>query len=633
MMPIMRIFEENNIEFQIARNLLFDIIPFFDGEGLDFSNSTYFPPKKETSLTTGYYKWHIYPNRYMTNEVRGFFQHLVVDKQLSASYIKDYLCTWDKTFSSFVTEKYPNMYSIVDYDYQKLYTEYVCWLSKNGYQTTFNRQLAQVNKDMEWIVFNTKSQHLASFSQYYRYVESVIYPDTREERTKDVWDVRNLGVPFHTLPSRPRYTINYTSILQPWLKQQIKDFNFYRVQNREMSTVLDDMKAFNLFSKFLSEHHSEIYSLIDITRDTVEDYIAYVRKKGFVASTFNRRLSAIRTFLTLGNMMDMNGFPVKPLFLDTDYAKVVHKMPVPFSDDELRQLNDHIADLPIVYGRIFFVLENCGMRLSDLCCSKILVNGQDCLKNYGKDKYVFTYAMPKVHRNNSIPVTALVAEVIRSAIEDSKNAFGDDCVYIFAKSKYSPIGEEDFVMNMNRLSKRNNIIADDGKILRVKGHTFRRTKASEYANMGVSMDVIRTMLGQKKIGVLKHYITIHSATMIDALKPITDADDALIRNIGHVSESILNEAEEKSMQPLSNGYCAKNAASGLCDHAYACYSCRMYHPSRKFLPQYERQLREARNNIQIAELNGYERLLQINQDLEEQLIKIIDAVGGDSNGR
>ena len=45
--------------------------------------------------------------------------------------------------------------------------------------------------------------------------------------------------------------------------------------------------------------------------------------------------------------------------------------------------------------------------------------------------------------------------------------------------------------------------------------------------------------------------------MIDALKPITDADDALIRNIGHVSESILNEAEEKSMQPLSNGYCAK----------------------------------------------------------------------------
>lgn len=92
---------------------------------------------------------YIYPNRYMTNEVRGFFQHLVVDKQLSASYIKDYLCTWDKTFSSFVTEKYPNMYSIVDYDYQKLYTEYVCWLSKNGYQTTFNRQLAQVNKDME----------------------------------------------------------------------------------------------------------------------------------------------------------------------------------------------------------------------------------------------------------------------------------------------------------------------------------------------------------------------------------------------------------------------------------------------------------------------------------------------------
>ena len=32
-MPIMRIFEENNIEFQIARNLLFDIIPFLMEKG------------------------------------------------------------------------------------------------------------------------------------------------------------------------------------------------------------------------------------------------------------------------------------------------------------------------------------------------------------------------------------------------------------------------------------------------------------------------------------------------------------------------------------------------------------------------------------------------------------------------
>ncbi len=624
-----------NVTAETAKNiavdnieLRFQLLSAFAGKRLAFGNTELFPPKTETSLTTGESTWATLPNQFIDNEVRGFIQHLVVDKSLSAGYIKGFFNSWDKTFAGFVNDKHPEMISIVYYDYQKLLTEYIIWLSDNNYQTYAKRQLSQLTKDMDWLVFNTKSMHLYAFTMFYRYIEAVAYPDTRDERTKDIWDVRNLGIPFNTLASRPRYTVNYSAISQNWLKQQCKDFNFYRIQNREMSTVLDDMKAFNLFSAFLRDKHPEIKSLTELNRAIAEEYIAYIRAKGFVASTFNRRISAIKTFLTLGNLMDMDNFPVKPIFLNSDFAKVVHKLPVPFSDNELKQLNDHISDMPVIYGRVFFVLENCGMRMSDLCCSTITVNGQDCLKEYGEDKYVFTYAMPKVHRSNSIPVTALVAEVIRSAIEDSKEKYGDDCVYIFAKSKDMPIGEEDFVMNMNKVSKRNDIIGDDGKILRIKGHTFRRTKATEYANMGISMEVIRMMLGQRKIGVLKHYITIHSTTMIDALRVITEADEVLIQNIGHEPDQILKENEEEGLLPLSNGYCSKNIASGLCDHAYACYSCRMYRPSAKYLPLYYGQLKEARNNIQVAELNGYDRLLQINQDLEKQLIKIITAVGG-----
>lgn len=51
---------------------------------------------------------------------------------------------------------------------------------------------------------------------------------------------------------------------------------------------------------------------------------------------------------------------------------------------------------------------------------------------------------------------------------------------------------------MNQMSAKNNLTKDDGSPLRIKGHTFRGTVATQYANLGISMDVIRMMLGQQK---------------------------------------------------------------------------------------------------------------------------------------
>ena len=619
---------KGNVLTKKDKDFVFELDDFFMRARLDFTNETYFQNK----ALVGNRKYIVMPvcqNPFMDNEIRGYIQHMVMDKHHAPSYITDYVNAFFKVWARFCNEKHPELDSIADVDYENLYNEYYKWLEDNGRQTIVKRQLPQVTQEMEWLQFDCKSVSLLGISAFYRYIESIRYPDNRAEKEKDIWDVRNLGVPFSTLPSRPRYTINYTKIQQRWLRQQIKDYNFYRVQHREMATVLDDMKAFNLFSAFLKAKYKNLTSLSELDRNIVEDYIAFVRGKGYVASTFNRRISAIKTLLTLGNMLDLNGYPKKPLFLNSDFAKIVHKLPIPFTDNELRQMNDHIGDLPIQYGRVFFVLENCGMRMSDLCSTRIYIDGQYCLQQKSQDGYILIYEMPKVHRTNTIPISALVAEVIKSAIEDSQDAYGKDCTYIFAKSATEPIGEEDFVMNMNKLSMRHSITTDHGDLLRVKGHTFRRTKATEYANMGVSLDVIRMMLGQKKIGVLKNYITIHSATMIDALQNITAEDERLIRNIGHEPDNIIKENEETGLLPLSNGYCAKNAASGLCDHAYACYSCRMYRPSKQFLPLYEKQLREACNNIAVAEMNGYERLLQINTELKGQLEKIIASVKGE----
>lgn len=325
-------------------------------------------------------------------------------------------------------------------------------------------------------------------------------------------------------------------------------------------------------------------------------------------------------------MLGLDGFPEKPLVVYSDYRKVVHKLPKYFSDNELKQINQHISDLPIQIARMLFILENCGMRVSDICTSEISYSGKSCLVKNFNSEYTFTYSMPKVHRNNTIPISTLVAEVIQEAISYSQEHYGSKCKYIFAKSIDQPISVDTFSNQVNRMSLRNNIVRDDGTPLRITGHTFRGTVATQYANCGISMDVIRLILGQKKLGVLSHYVAIHEDKMIEYLKPITDESNALIQNIGKSQNVITATCDEPALIPLSNGRCAKSVDSGICDHAYACYSCRMFRPTKECLPIYKMHYQEALSNIEIARLHGYDRILDINQNLKDVLEKIIKKV-------
>ncbi len=171
------------------------------------------------------------------------------------------------------------------------------------------------------------------------------------------------------------------------------------------------------------------------------------------------------------------------------------------------------------------------------------------------------------------------------------------------------------------------------KWFNIKTHTFRGMVATPYA-MGIDLDIIRLMLGHADVSVLKHYITIHSATMIDCMKPITDEDNSLIANIGHI-EIAAPVVATPSLLALPNGSCANANATEICSHANACYTCRMFRPSKCHLALYKKQLSDTEANIAIAEINGFERLLVMNQELKENLSGIITSLEKESehNGK
>ena len=605
------------------RQLLFpDLLPFFEADSMDLRKQEYCAIS--TAAHTGDLSSVTYPviaSPYIKNELKGFIQHLALDCHYTASTIHHYIYGCVRTIAGFFNSVHPDVRSVTDIPYETIYAEYLEYLSDNGMALT--SPVYHIIESMDIKKYNGKSHFVSGFTKFYKYIYSVAFPDTMKEYDKDIWDIRKLGITYNASVVRPRFTVNYTAIHQDWLKCAIKEYNYYRLQTRTFAAVLDDMKAFKQFSSFIEKEYPGLTGLTHIDRAVIEDFFAYLSRQGLGVTSYNRRISCLKTFFTVGSILDIKGLPDKPILFNKDFRKKPALMPRYFTDRELSQMNAHISELPSQIARMFFVLENCGMRVSDICSSTILVNGAPCLRDSKNGGMIFTYYMPKAHRYNSIPVSDLVADVIKDAIRESRYNFGDTCVYIFAKSHDAPISTETFSIRMNRMSKLNNLVKDDGSPLRIRGHVFRGTLATNYANCGISMDVIRMMLGQQKLGVLNHYVKIHSDSMADYLKPITEENEDLIQSIGRSVSEMIDVIKEPSLIPLPNGRCAKAVSSGICTHANACYSCRMFRPDPQFLDIYQAHLREAHSNIEIAKMSGYERILEINTSLAENLENII----------
>ena len=605
---------------------LFNLDPFFQKDTLDLINQNLFPHSNSKRDKSAYasVRFTSVSNTYLENEIKGFVQHLAIDLKYTAATIKQYITQSLHAVTSFMNLNHPTCNSIVDIKFETLYNEYIEYLTDNGQQIVSNC-IHRINSKMETVDYPCKTHYLSGFVNFYKYIYSIRFPDLIPEYEKDKWDIRQLGIDYSTAVSRKRYTINFLPIQQKWLRGIVKQYIYYRLQTKTVASVIDDIKALRIFSEYLTLAHSDISSLDNLERSDIEEFFKYLHNKRFVTTTYNHRLSALRTFFQIGNMLDIPGIPAKPLILYSDYRKIVHTLPKFFTDNELKQMNAHISDLPVQIGRMFFVLENCGMRVSDICSSTILINGKSCLEKNLKNEYIFTYYMPKTHKFNTIPVSEIVGNVIEEAIADSIKSYGKSSKYIFSASADHPISVETFSIQMNNMSAKYKLKRDNGEPLRIKGHTFRGTVATQYANCGISMDVIRMMLGQEKIGVLKHYITIHSDTMVTYMKPIMEQCDKMIRSIDN--PDVLNDSEtisEPSLIPLPNGRCSKEISTGICSHAYGCYKCKMFVPSEEYMDIYKKQLRDAENNIAVAELHGYDRIKDLNITIRDNVKAIIE---------
>lgn len=446
-----------------------------------------------------------------------------------------------------------------------------------------------------------------------------------KEFDKDIWNVDKLGIKIINNEGNKINTLNFTYIQQPKMKNLSKEYILFKLKTRPIKSSLNELRELNIFTIWLYKKYKNISSFEELNRKIIEEYISYLRNEStYSKDAVSRNLGFLKNFFATCVLCGFKNVPKQTLITNSDYyGKKSSPMIKFYNDDEIKLINENIGKLPLMYGQMLFIVENIGMRNSELRTLKTT-----CLIE-NNNNYYLEYFQIKTKQLNKIPINEMVAKVLNATINNSKKKFGENVEYIFTEDGINPISSYKLSTVLNKWIIDNNIRKQNGDLLRINIQYFRGTVATKYINLGLDINIIIKMLGHSSSQAIYHYIEIHNDTLLNAVKPIIDMQESLISNIGNIKEVNIERIENNiEFIKLSNGSCCKPISEGICKHANACLTCKMFKYDKSYLPLYENQLNEVNANIEIAKANGFERILENNLELKTSLEKIIESIKG-----
>ena len=504
--------------------------------------------------------------------------------------------------------------SLLDVNIEIVFDKYEKWRRKKGLKT--QAYTSKINSNIEKQKYIYKSDYFYILRRIFAFFKD----EAKNYFDKDRWIFNELPFQIDQVDCSNNKSISFNKIKQLGFKIMVKKLCEYELKIRPAGTPLLRTYSLVYFSKYLSKFCIKIDNLDELNNQIIQDYIEYLKtKSGLESKTINTNICALKVLIETSRRMNWIDLSQDIRINDKELVKVTDKIIDPYSDEELKEINRALTVIHLQIARLICTLEYTGLRVSDACTLQV-----SDLQKDKKGKFYIYYLQNKPKKYNILPVSGITLEILQSAIITS-NSYRQSNKYVFSLEDREIIRPAKINASLKKASYELRLKNKSGNPFNITCHRFRATVATKYADIGIEPIVISKLLGQSGLGNLKHYITMHNETITEALQPIIKKQNIMIANIGHVKDVPKNESENMVI-PLPNGGCLKQESEGVCKHANVCYACKIFRPSIKYLDIYKHHLNEAERNITIAKLNGYDRLLQINEDLKRALIKVIRKV-------
>lgn len=384
------------------------------------------------------------------------------------------------------------------------------------------------------------------------------------------------------------------------------------------------------FFTFLDVNYKHIVRLNQLTREQIEHYLSELNQSGLSPSTLMGKISILEVFFTTIQKLEWDDVPSKILIYQEDYPKVPKASPRFIDEYVLEQLNNHLDELPTYIATMVMIIQECGMRISELCTLK-----KGCLLEDKEGDYFLKYYQWKMKKEHIIPVSREVAALIKVREKYIEDEFGLDCKYLFPRKDGSPLKQDTFRKALNVLAYEKNIVDRSGNIFRFHAHAFRHTVGTRMINNGVPQHIVQRFLGHESPEMTSRYAYIFDETL---KLEFSKFQETLVTNQGSMIEDVgftqTNDTDLQwfkkniNAQVLPNGYCRLPVIAGPCPHANACLDCTHFCTSKKFLVQHEEHLAHTKELLSVAKERQWQRQIETNMRVQERLEQIIDTLMG-----
>jgi len=337
----------------------------------------------------------------------------------------------------------------------------------------------------------------------YRQLQEIY--DEREEYEKDIWDLRKLPVSLNGAESY--YRLNFTRLCPSWLKSAAKQFLRYCLPFSAPSTCTDKVKMLVSFSAFFNSHYPDLQPA-EIDRALIRHYLSMLAEKGFSEHTRINYIATLREFLELCAHTGWLDVTAKRLIFDDDFPKRKQPQPRFIPESVMQQLNKHIEALPPQITRMTLILQECGMRVGELCTLSV-----NCLTQDAAGDWFLHYYRHKVKKAHSIPIAREVVAVIQEQQQAVRVQWGSQETLLFPRSPGQPFKKDTFIKELNRLAYEKEIKDATGKVYYFQSHQFRHTVGTRMINNGVPQHIVQRYLGHATPEMTGRYAYLFNQTM------------------------------------------------------------------------------------------------------------------------